>query len=298
MTIKGIATTVATLLLFVAQTNGAAQATVFSLDEFFIEKGATTASRTEIFRDSFDDGILPPSGPDGAATYNVRGAGFFAENTGGNGRLSIDSSLATPGFSGTALFGRIRRLSSTTPGDPDTLDATSSWATHGVFDLGVLPQNNERVGLRLEDFGSTSNGNDRLQLRIVRDAGGTLSVMFSGSDFNNVSEEIFDQIDLQPLLTTHASADQILLSLQNDDSSSEVTAEFTLLASNSIVFSQVLDNIGDTTSLAAAVFSDEGFTRAAIVSSEDIAVSEPGALAVFGFSLAAIGAIRRRRKQT
>jgi hypothetical protein len=58
-------------LILAAQTNGAAYATVFSLDEFFIEKGATTASRTEIFRDSFNDGILPPSGPDSAATYNV-----------------------------------------------------------------------------------------------------------------------------------------------------------------------------------------------------------------------------------
>lgn len=137
---------------------------------------------------------------------------------------------------GTTLFGRIRRQSSTAPGDPDTLDAASSWAAHAVFDLGVLPQNNERVALRLEDFGSTSSSNDRVAIRIVRDAGGVLSVLISGFDFNGVSEETFDKIDLQPLLTAHSTADQIQLSLHNDDSSSEVTAEFTLLASNSIVF--------------------------------------------------------------
>ena len=45
--------------------SSAAHATPFqpAIDEFWIVKNGN-----EIFRDSFSDGVLPPSGPDGATT--------------------------------------------------------------------------------------------------------------------------------------------------------------------------------------------------------------------------------------
>ncbi len=48
---------IATLML-----GSGAGATVFSIDEFYIEKGPTSAWRTEIFRDSFDDGFFAAVG--------------------------------------------------------------------------------------------------------------------------------------------------------------------------------------------------------------------------------------------
>ncbi len=277
---------------------GGSLASVFSVDEFFIEKGVTTATRAEIFRDSFDDGILPPSGPDGGSTYNVRGNGFIAENTGGNGRLNIDTSLGdVSSVNSASLFSRIRRLSSSNSSSPDALTAASSWAVHGIFDLSTLPQNDERLGLRLEDFGlGTPSGNDRLNLQVNRDDQGVLLVRYFGSNFNGVASELFDAVELQTLLDTFSTADQIQLSLLNDENSSLVGAEFSLLSSGSIVFSQSLDNVGDTTGLAAAVFSDDTVTRAAVIASEITVVSVPGSLGLFVFGLAGLGALRRTRK--
>jgi hypothetical protein len=279
-------------------TMNGAQAGVFSVDEFFIEKGATSATRAEIFRDSFNDGVLPPSGPDGVATYNVRGNGFIAENTGGNGRLNIDTALGDVSSTTSAsLFSRIRRLTSSNSSSPDALTIASSWAVHGIFDLSTLPQNNERIGLRLEDFGlGTPSGNDRLSLQVNRNDQGVLAVLYSGSNFNGVASELFDAVELQTLLDTFSSADQIQLSLFNDENSSFVGAEFSLLSGGASIFDQTLDNIGETTGLVAAVFSDDTVTRAAIIASATIAVPTPGAVGLFMFGLAGLGALRRTRK--
>ena len=76
-----------------------ADATPFQpvIDEFWITKNLTTAGLPdEIFRDSFNDGIVPPDGPDGAATYFVRGPLGMASETVGTsdeGKLTMDPSL-------------------------------------------------------------------------------------------------------------------------------------------------------------------------------------------------------------
>ena len=62
-----------------------AKATVFSFDESVINKNGG-----EIFRNSFNDSVAPPSGPyEGivapGGTHSVTGSGIVSENVGANG---------------------------------------------------------------------------------------------------------------------------------------------------------------------------------------------------------------------
>lgn len=103
--------------IYVAAILGSASAntTVFSFDEFYINKNGS-----EIFRDSFSDGVAPGSGPDDGIlgpsnTYTVFGGGFSEQGT---GKLLVDSAAGglTSNPNGDArLFNRIRRNHSTNP---------------------------------------------------------------------------------------------------------------------------------------------------------------------------------------
>lgn len=288
-----------------------ANATVFSFDEFYIEKGTTSATRTEIFRDSFSDGAIPGSGPDdgvvGAGnTYFVSGGGIVSENAGspGNGRLLIDAGLGqlvTNPNGDDRLRNRIRRNRSSNPASSAALTEISSWSVNVMLDLSTLPiDNGDAFGLRVEDFGggNPNSGNDRLLLEVRRsNLSGNLGVLFSGLEFNGVGIETFDFFALDPLLTSNPDADQILLSLSKDENSTVVDAEFSLFDNGSLLLSQGLDNIGDTSAIAASLYTDEAFTRAALHTIENAEVPEPGAIALLGMGVAGIGFLRRRKRK-
>ncbi|MGB0632207.1 MAG: hypothetical protein ACPGRZ_16065, partial [Alphaproteobacteria bacterium] len=271
---------------------GSANATVFSFDEFVINKNGG-----EIFGDSFDDGVAPPSGPDDGilgpgGTYLVSGSGIVSENAGGNGRLLIDTAqglqVTNPNGDGR-LLNRIRRLRSTNPASSAVLDQASSWSVNVILDLATLPINNgDAAGFRVEDFsGSNPNGgNDRLLLEVRRsNLSGNLGVLFSGLEFNGVGIETFDFVTLDPLLTASPTADQIELTLSNGAGSALVAADFSLLSSGSSIYSQSLDALGNTSGIMAQVFSDEGFTRAALHTIENAEIPEPGAIALMGVGI-------------
>jgi len=288
--------------------SASANATVFSFDEFFIEKGATAGSRTEIFRDSFNDGVPPGSGPDdgllGAGkTYSIRGNGFISENSGGNGRLFVDSALgdlASNPNGDARLLNRARRNRSTNPVSSAVLDQGSSWAARGILDLTILPQNpGEAFGIRIDDFsGSNPNGgNDRIVLDVARSTTtGNLGVRFSGLDFMGVPIESFDFILLQPLLDSFTSADQILLSITKDENTNIVDAEFSLFGGGFLLMSQGLDNLGNTSGQLARVFSDETFTRASITTLEIAEVPEPAGILILAGGVLVFAGLRRRRR--
>ncbi len=280
-----------------------AQATVFSFDEFFINKNGG-----EIFRDSFNDGVLPPSGPDDGilgpgGTYSVFGGGFASENAGGSGRLLVDSAaggVSTSPDGTSVLFNRARRLRSSNPSSSAVLDTGSDWSVNARLDLSILPANpGEAFGIRVEDFSGTNpnGGNDRAVLSVRRSGTtGNLGVSFSGLNFMGVPIETFDFFLLQPLLDTFTTADQIELSITHGAGGNLLDAEFSLFSGGSHLVSQALDNVGNTSGLTASVFSDEAFTRAAIYTIEDVPaqVSEPGALLVLGGGLLAFAGLRRR----
>jgi len=78
----GIVTPAAIVLALLISTNTAKAAPFQAvMDEFVIIKDTA-----QLFRDSFTDGVLPPSGPAGASTYNVNGAGGFTTEPVGNSR--------------------------------------------------------------------------------------------------------------------------------------------------------------------------------------------------------------------
>ena len=283
-----------------------ANATVFSFDEFVINKNGG-----EIFRDSFNDGVLPPSGPDDGilgpgGTYFVSGNGFISENAGGSGRLLVDSALGqlvTNSNGEDRLRNRARRLRSTNPASSAVLDQASSWSVNVILDLATLPINDgDAAGFRIEDFsGSNPNGgDDRLLLEIRRsNASGNLGVLFSGLEFNGVGIETFDFVQLDPLLLANPDADQIELTLSNAAGSALVTADFSLLDGGLSIYSQLLDALGNTSGVLAQVFSDEGFTRAALhtIQRAPEQVSEPGAIALIGAGVVGLGWMRRRRSR-
>ncbi len=282
-----------------------AQATVFSFDEFFINKNGG-----EIFRDSFTDGSAPPTGPDDGVlgpggTYSVTGAGFSEPGT---GKLLADSALGvlTSNPNGDArLFNRIRRNRSTSPTSSAVLDAASDWTVSSLLDLTILPANpGEAFGVRIEDFSGSNpyGGNDRMLLEVRRtNSTGTLGVLFQGLDFNGVGLETFDCFALDPLLTSNPGADQILLSITHAAGTNEIDAQFSLFSGGlEIVGTQTsLDNVANSDGLSvASVFSDENFTRAALYTIEnaEVEVSEPGALLVLSGGLLAFAGMRRRRR--
>lgn len=290
--------------------SGSAEATVFSFDEFYIERGATTGTRTEIFRDSFNDGTLPPSGPDDGITtsgdtYTVFGNGFVSENASSNGRLLVDSELGGYAINPTGadrLFNRARRQISTNPSGSQTLTEASSFSVNALLDLTILPANpGEAFGLRLEDNsgGNPNAGNDRIALEVRRsNTSGNLGVSFNGLDFFGVPIENFGFVLLQPLLDTYTAADQILLSMTKDENTKLLGAEFSLLSGGSALYTQSLDTLGDTSGVNAQLFSDELFTRAAITTIQRAPIPEPGTIAVLCAGLVGLYGVRRRQRRS
>lgn len=265
------------------------------MDEFWIVKNGS-----QIFRDSFNDGAVPASGPDGATTYSPSpqsGLDGMTSETGG--KLTMTPALGAPvlinGYYADTFTGGLR-LAGLNPASGAGLAITDSVEIHGLFDLTSLPTiAGQQFGVRLTDRSNTNEGDDIIQISVVKSpVNGEIGVRFADLDFVADTSETAGFASIESLLP---SASQIELVITKAAGTNVVGAYYVLYdAVNAVVGSGVLDNINDVTLNPLTVYNGETFTRAQFFATDSgVPIDEPAGLAILAFGVVAAGVLRRRR---
>ena len=271
---------------------GSASAAPFTaiLDEFWIVKNGS-----EIFRDSFDDGSLPPSGPDGIATYGVFGAaGMTSESA---GKLTMTPSLGDPVLVTTTyadLSTNGTRLLATNPANPNFLGQPSSFTIHGLFDLSSLPEiSGQSFGIRATDRAPAlgNEGNNVYALFLGVNPMGDRVVALRLIDFLSDTSTVLASISVESLLP---GADQIEFMFSKAAGSDLLTAAYTLFDHDTGGFAG--GSIGS--SLDLRIYDGEAYIRGEFQSTDQIAITvpEPSTLAVLSLGLLALALSRRSKR--
>ncbi len=280
----------------IASTSGFAFALPFTpiMDEFWIIKGSAAAAPTEIFRDSFGDGAVPPSGPDGAATYF--GVGFAGMTGESGGKLTMTPSLGAPtGLVGTSaeLSTTANRMLSTNPANPNFLGAASAFSIHGLFDMSNLPMvTGQSFGIRATDraLGIGNEGDDTYVLFVGMNLASNIVVALRHVDTGTDVSTLLDSFSIQSLLST---AGQIELILSKQAGASNLLASY-ILYDNSV--SPVILGSGPIGSGSTlGIYSGEDYIRGGFQSTDIVAVPEPATLALLGLGLAGMTFARKRK---
>jgi hypothetical protein len=281
---------VVAIVLWVASTSGAF-AVPFTpvLDEFWIIKDGT-----EIFRDSFNGGGLPPSGPDGATTYSVVGAAGITSEAGG--KLTMTPSLGDPVAITTTvadLFTGGIRNASVNSSNSNFLGITSSFEMHALYDMSNLPvMSGESFQLRATDraLGIGNMGDNTYSINVgVSSSTGDVVVALRLNNFVTETSTVIESISIQGLL---ASADQIELIFTKAAGLDDLLASYLLYDVNDNVISSA--GLGVGTGLD--IYNGEDFIRAQFASTARIPLPEPATLALLGLGLVGVGFARLRKR--
>jgi Thrombospondin type 3 repeat len=245
---------------FTATTNGPAALFKPAIDEFWIVKNGV-----EIFRDSFSDGTVPQSGPDGETTYSVAGAAGMALEAGG--KLTMTPSLGDPvvitATSADTATSALRNLS-TNSANANFLGQASSFEIHALYDLSSLPaRDGQSFQLRASDRAtSLANAGNNVYSINVSHGGGGVNVVLRLLDFAANTSTRIDSASLQPWI---GIADQIELVLSKGAGSARLGASYTLYQAGRILTS---GGLGGETPLT--IYIGEAYVRAQFAATDQI----------------------------
>lgn len=280
--------------MLIASSTGVVFATPFTpvLDEFWILKGSAAAGSAEIFRDSFNNATPPPSGPDGATTYSLFGAGGITSEAAG--KLTM-----TPSFGAATVITTTHadlatdgvRLLATNPANPNFLGQASSFAIHALYDMSNLPTvQGQSFSVRATDraTGIGNDGNNTYSLLVGVNSVGDRVVALRLLDYTTNSSTVIDAVSIESLLPL---ADQVELILSKALGSADLSASYVLYDINDIIVGS--GSLGANTPLG--IYDGEDYIRAQFSSTDRVSVPEPATLALLGIGLAGICFMRRRR---
>lgn len=246
---------------FVATTNGPVGDFKPVLDEFWIIRDGV-----QIFRDSFNDGVLPPSGPDGAATYSVFGAAGMTGESGGKLTMTPglgESSVPLSGSNSDVATSALRD-SSTSSDNPNFLGQASAFEIHALYDLSSLPAiPGQTFQLRASDralnLGNAGNNTYTLNVAFNQPSNGIVVVL----RLLNFTANTATTIDAASIQSWVGIADQIELAFTKAAGSPQLAASYKLYQAGSLLTSGALG-----TDAALTIYLGEGYIRGQVASTD------------------------------
>jgi hypothetical protein len=262
------------------------------MDEFWINKNGAP-----LFRDSFDGPGLPPSGPDGAATYAVTGpAGFTGAS---NGKLTMTPGLGAPVMI-SGVFSEIAtttiRVASPFADNANFLGQASAFSIRGLFDLASVPSvTGQSFGIRATDqaLGIGNIGNESYELFVGFGEQGGLNegkvvVALRKNDYMANQSSLLAGVSIADLLP---QASQIELSFAKAAGAAVLNASYRLYGAGGVEVGGGPIGVQRTLS----IYDGEDFIRGGFQSSDIAPIPEPSTLAMMAAGLAALAFLRKRR---